>query len=244
MLLSLKQVEKTLDGKQIIPPMNLEIAGGKIIGLLGPNGSGKTTLLKVISGLAYPTKGQLFFQGDSYVYPQTSWQINYLPDSLIFPQTYTVNQALSFYQSNFDDFSLDKAQQILGDLQIDTKTVLRNMSKGQQERLTLALVLSRRAKLTLLDEPLAAVDVITRDEILYLLKKYIDKDSTIILTTHLIFDMQDLFDEVLFLNRGQIVLYQETKAIKDKNHMNLLSYYRQFFNLDTTHQSDTERGGY
>lgn len=232
MLLTLRNVEKKIDGKVILPNINLDIYGGKIIGLLGPNGSGKTTLLKLIAGLNYPTAGMLTFFGQKYRYPETSWYINYLPDTLVFPQNYRVMEAADFYQMNYPDFDFSKLTTILNDLQIDLMTPFRNMSKGQQERVMLALVLSRRTKLTLLDEPLAAIDVITRDEILYLLRKYIDRDSTMIISTHLIFDMQDFFDEVIFLQQGNILLYKTAEQIVAESQMDLLTYYRNFFTLN------------
>jgi len=231
MLLSLKNVEKKIDGKVILPNINIDIIGGKIIGLLGPNGSGKTTLLKLIAGINHTTKGTLFLNDQPYRYPQTSWQINYLPDSQIFPQNYRVKEAMEYYQMNFPDFDMGKMNHILNDLSIDIMTPFRNMSKGQQERVLLALVLSRKTQLTLLDEPLAAIDVLTRDEILSMLKKYIDKDSTIIISTHLIFDMQDFFDEVIFLHQGQILLYKTVQQIYQETQNDLLTYYRNFFRI-------------
>lgn len=229
MLLKLQNVSKKLDGKQIIPPMNLEIIGGKIIGLLGPNGSGKTTLLKLISGLSHPTTGKLYLNDSPYHYPKTANVINFLPDTTFFPDGYSVQDAVEFYHNNFADFSLEKVQTIINDLQIPIHTKIQNMSKGQQERLTLALVLSRKAQITILDEPLAAIDVTTRDAILQLIHKYLDRDSTIMISTHLIFDMQDFFDEVIFLNNGQITLYQNRQMLLQESQLSLLDYYRSYF---------------
>lgn len=232
MLLSLKNVEKKLGGKLIIPPMNLNIAGGHVIGLLGPNGSGKTTLLKLIAGLSYPTNGQLLLNNAPYTYPQTSWYINYLPDSLIFPTEYTVQNALEFYEDNFIDFQHHKALEILDFLQIPLTQQFSYMSKGQQERVTLALVLARKSQLTILDEPLAAIDVVTRDQILVMIEKFLDKSSSIIISTHLIFDMQDLFDEVILLQNGSIVAYQDVESLTNEQGINLLTYYRQMFGFE------------
>lgn len=229
MLLQLKHTQKKLDSRIILDHLSLSIAGGKIIGLLGPNGSGKTTLLKLLAGLTRPSEGQLFLNNQPYTYPQTSWGINYLPDCSIFPHHYSVAQTITFYESNFPDFDTKKAHTILADLEIPTNTRLKNMSLGQQERLMLALVLSRHTQLLLLDEPLAAIDVITRDEILYLLSTYITPHITVIISTHLVYDMQDLFDEVIFLQRGQITLYQPVSLIQQQTHLSLLDFYRSHY---------------
>jgi len=238
-ILKLENVQKKLDGQVILPDISLEINESRIIGLLGPNGSGKTTLLKLIAGLSRPTFGKLYFEGIPYKYPQVSWFINYLPDQNIFPTSYTVKQAIEFYKYNFNDFDIDKMLQILTDLQIPTHTSIRNMSKGQQERLLLGLVLSRNSRLLILDEPLAAIDVVTRDEILFLLKKYLQRNVTIIISTHLIFDMQDLFDEAIFINNGAITMYETVANIQQKYNMDLLTFYRNYYRLSNNiHQQE------
>lgn len=239
MKLTVENISKTIDGKDILSQLNLQVEGAKIIGLLGPNGSGKTTLMKIIAGLMQPNQGRLLINNQSYHYPQTSQQIAYLPDSLIFPKSYSIKQACTYFRSNYFDFNEQKFQQILADLELDMSRKLSSMSKGQQERLMLALVLARESQLVLLDEPLAAIDVISRDEILRLLKTYSGQHTTYIITTHLILDMQDLFDEVLFLNRGQVVFHSLVAPLCARENKSLLDIYRSFYGYQGVAQGGT-----
>ena len=184
--------------------ITMTVKGGRIIGLLGPNGSGKTTLIKLIAGLLVPTSGELYIDGFAPG-PETKAVVSYLPERPYFQSSMKVCEMLNYFEDFYADFDRERAEIMLKDLGINVNAKMRTLSKGMKEKVQLVLVMSRRAKLYLLDEPIAGVDPAARDYIMRtILTNYVG-DSTIIISTHLITDIEKILDEFIFVRNGRIV---------------------------------------
>ncbi len=184
--------------------ITMTVKGGRIIGLLGPNGSGKTTLIKLIAGLLVPTSGELYIDGFAPG-PETKAVVSYLPERPYFQSSMKVCEMLNYFEDFYADFDRERAEIMLKDLGINVNAKMRTLSKGMKEKVQLVLVMSRRAKLYLLDEPIAGVDPAARDYIMRtILTNYVG-DSTIIISTHLITDIEKILDEFIFVQNGRIV---------------------------------------
>ena len=227
-ILKCTNLSKTYDFDNALNNVNLSIETGKIIGLLGPNGSGKTTFIKLLNGLLKPTEGEIFIDGQNPGV-ETKKIVAYLPDKNYLDNSKTVKAILQLFADFYDDFDLEKAQNMLKDLGIDITRRFKLLSKGMKEKVQLILVMCRRAKLYLLDEPIAGVDPAARDYILNTVIKNYNRDATVIISTHLIADVEKVLDEVIFISKGEILLYQDVKSIISEHNKTVDEYFREVF---------------
>ena len=195
--------------------VNLQIESGRIVGLLGPNGSGKTTLIKILNGLLTPSSGSVLIDGEKPG-EKTKSIVSYLPDTNFLNSWMTVEQIVDLFKDFYSDFDEEKAYSMLSKLRVNKDAKLKNLSKGNKEKVCLILIMSRKAKLYILDEPIAAVDPATRDFILSTILNNYHDDSTIIISTHLIHDIESVLDDVLFLEDGRISLQRTKQEIVDR----------------------------
>lgn len=208
--------------------IDLSIEGGRIIGLLGPNGSGKTTLIKLINGLLTPTSGSLTVCGGAPGV-ETKKVVAYLPDSNYLNSWMTVGQLVDMFCDFYEDFRRDTAIEMLTRLGITTGVRLKTLSKGNKEKVSLILVMSRSAKLYFLDEPIAGVDPATRDYIISTIIGNYNPEASVIISTHLISDIEQVLDEVIFINNGNIVLHKSVDAIREESGKSADELFREVF---------------
>lgn len=227
-ILKCTNLSKTYDFDNALNNVNLSIESGKIIGLLGPNGSGKTTFIKLLNGLLKPTEGEIFIDGKNPGV-ETKKIVAYLPDKNYLDNSKTVKAILQLFADFYDDFDLERAQNMLKDLGIDITRRFKLLSKGTKEKVQLILVMCRRAKLYLLDEPIAGVDPAARDYILNTVIKNYNKEATVIISTHLIADVEKVLDEAIFISKGEILLYQDVKSIINEHNKTVDEYFREVF---------------
>ena len=217
--------------KKSAPALNeltLRIPGGRIIGLLGPNGSGKTTFIKLINGLLTPTSGTLTVNGFAPG-PETKAMISYLPERTCLQNSMKVEQLIGFFADFYADFSVETAYGMFASLGIDPSARLKTLSKGTREKVQLILVMSRRAQLYILDEPIAGVDPAARDYILKTIISNYNENATILLSTHLISDIENILDEVIFIRNGNVILYAPAEQIREEKGKSLDAYFREVF---------------
>ncbi len=214
-LLACRGLSKKYGQKQALNDVNIEVTAGKIVGLLGPNGSGKTTLIKLINNLLTPTAGEVLINGKQPGVDSKS-VISYLPERIYFSRNMSVKKTLEFFADFYKDFDLKRARTLLKDLDLDEDQRISAMSKGMQEKVQLVLVMSRRARLYILDEPLGGVDPATRDYILDTILTNFNEKASLIISTHLISDIERILDEVIMINKGQVVLHEEADALRAK----------------------------
>lgn len=227
-LLEIKNVSKKYDEKYILKDVNLNLLSGKIIGLLGKNGAGKTTLIKLINDLLTPTSGEIFVKGHP-VGVETKKIISYLPEKTYLNKQMKVREILNYFADFYDDFDINKARELLKDLQLDENQSLSKMSKGMQEKVQLILVLSRNADLYIFDEPLGGVDPATRDYILDTILSNFNENASVIISTHLISDIERILDEVVFIDQGLIVLQGEADEMRKKENSSIDEIFRRMF---------------
>lgn len=227
-ILKCTNLSKTYDFDNALNNVNLSIETGKIIGLLGPNGSGKTTFIKLLNGLLKPTEGEIFIDGKN-LGVETKKIVAYLPDKNYLDNSKTVKAILQLFADFYDDFDLERAQNMLKDLGIDITRRFKLLSKGTKEKVQLILVMCRRAKLYLLDEPIAGVDPAARDYILNTVIKNYNREATVIISTHLIADVEKVLDEAIFISKGEILLYQDVKSIINEHNKTVDEYFREVF---------------
>ena len=208
--------------------VNLKLMRGRIIGLLGPNGSGKTTLIKLANGLLSANGGEILVDGKS-IGIKTRRIVSYLPERNSLDLSMTVDEAVRYFQDFYPDFDVTRAYEMLQNLQIDPKAKLKTLSKGNKEKVQLILVMSRRAQLYILDEPIGGVDPAARDYILQTIISNYDENATVLISTHLIADVESILDEVVFIKNGQIVLYAPVDAIREENGKSVDALFREVF---------------
>ena len=227
-VLEIKNVHKKYLSHSVLEGVGFSIPRGKIVGLLGPNGCGKTTILKLISGLLQLDEGEIRING---ICPgqQTKSMISYLPGRSYLNDWMKISDILNLFSDFYADFDRKRAEQMLTDLKISKEEKLKTMSKGTKEKVQLILVMSRRASLYLLDEPIGGVDPATREYILHTILKNFDENSSILITTHLIQDVETIFDQVLFLNQGKIVIDGEVDEIREKYGKSIDGLFREVF---------------
>lgn len=227
-VLEIKNVHKKYLSHSVLEGVGFSIPRGKIVGLLGPNGCGKTTILKLISGLLQLDEGEIRING---ICPgqQTKSMISYLPERSYLNDWMKIYDILNLFSDFYTDFDRERAEQMLTDLKISKEEKLKTMSKGTKEKVRLILVMSRRASLYLLDEPIGGVDPATREYILHTILKNFDENSSILITTHLIQDVETIFDQVLFLNQGKIVIDGEVDEIREKYGKSIDGLFREVF---------------
>ncbi len=208
--------------------INCEIKAGRIYGLLGSNGSGKTTLIKIANGLLTPSAGDIYINGGE-VGVESKKVISYLPDCVALPEWMKVEELVKFYDDFYEDFSTDKANDMLRSLNLNGEQRFKTLSKGNKEKVQLILVMSRDAKLYLLDEPMGGVDPATRDYILNTIITNYSPDSAVVISTHLISDVENILDEVIFINQGEIILEDSADNIRSENGKSVDALFREVF---------------
>ena len=207
---------------------NLSLPAGRIIGLLGPNGSGKTTLIKMAAGLLTPTYGEILIDGRP-VGIDTKKIVSYLPERTYFNESMTVRETIDFFEDFYEDFSRAKAEDMLARLHVDTGRRLKTLSKGNKEKVQLVLVMSRHARLYLLDEPIGGVDPATRDYILDTIVSNYNQDSTVLISTHLIADIEKVLDEFVFINMGNLVMHSSADEVREERGKSIDELFREVF---------------
>ena len=227
-LLECKHLCKNFDDKEILKDINLKIPRGKIIGLLGKNGMGKTTLIKLMNDLLIPTSGEVLINGEK---PGVNSKkvIAYLPEKTYLSKEMTIKQVIKYFEEFYDNFDIEKAIKLLNDLDLDINLKISKMSKGMQEKLQLVLVMSRNAELYILDEPLGGVDPATRDYILDTILPNFNDGASLIISTHLIADIERILDEVIFINNGKIVLTSCADELRNKENASIDEIFRRYF---------------
>ena len=208
--------------------VDLTVERGKIIGILGPNGSGKTTLIKLINGLLTPTSGCLLVGGKAPG-AETKKMVSYLPDNNFLPSWMTVEQIVEYFRDFYEDFRPTLAYEMLDRLGVPRNMRLKNLSKGNKEKVCLILVMSRNALLYVMDEPIAAVDPATRDYVISTILNNYNPEASVLISTHIISDIEPVLDEVIFINRGQIVLHKTVDEIREEKGMSVDALFREVF---------------
>lgn len=227
-ILECKNLSKKYGRKLALDGINLSLNSGRIIGLLGPNRSGKTTLIKLINGLLAPTKGELFINGNAPGV-ETKKIVSYLPERTYLDETQKVSESITFFEDFYEDFDRTRAISMLEKLHIDPNSRIKTLSKGTKEKVQLILVMSRHAKLYCLDEPIAGVDPAARDYILSTIINNYEQDSTILISTHLISDVENILDEVVFIQNGHIVLQNDVEDIRFNQGKSVDVLFREVF---------------
>lgn len=227
-LLECKNLSKNFDNKKILKDINLIIPRGKIVGLLGKNGQGKTTLIKLINDLLTPTSGEILIEG-KHPGVESKRIISYLPERTYLDKEMKVIDTLNYFNEFYDNFDIKKAKKLLKDLDLDINSKISKMSKGMQEKLQLILVMSRDADLYILDEPLGGVDPATRDYILDTILSNFKEGSSVIISTHLISDIERILDEVIFIDKGKIILTAPADELRKKEKSSIDEIFRRTF---------------
>ena len=227
-LLECKHLCKEFDNKQILKDINLKIPRGKIIGLLGKNGTGKTTLIKLMNDLLTPSSGEILINGEK---PGVKSKeiIAYLPERTYLDRAMTIKQAIKYFEEFYKNFDREKAIKLLKDLDLDIDKKISKMSKGMQEKLQLILVMSRSAELYILDEPLGGVDPATRDYILDTILSNFNEGASVIISTHLIADIERILDEVIFMDKGKIIVTSSADELRNKENASIDEIFRRYF---------------
>ena len=227
-LLECKKLKKSFDKKIILDDINLKISKGKIVGLLGKNGAGKTTLIKIINDLLTVDSGNVLFKGKPIgVYSKE--HISYLPERTYLDKSMNINSVINYFSDFYKDFNKERAYKLLKDLNLDSGSKISKMSKGMQEKLQLILVMSRDAELYILDEPLGGVDPATRDYILDTILSNFKKGSSVIISTHLISDIERILDDVVFIDKGKIILTSSADELREKEGSSIDEVFRRMF---------------
>ena len=228
-LVELQGLTKIYSGSKLaVNQMNLIIPRGRIIGLLGPNGSGKTTMIKMINGLLTPSSGNIYINGMPPG-PASKAVISYLPERTYLPAGMKVKDIIAFFAQFYQDFSIERAYSMLQMLAISPAAQLKTLSKGTKEKIQLILVMSRQAELYILDEPIAGVDPAARDYILHTIMSNYDPRSSILLSTHLISDIEQILDEVIFIRYGQAIMHAPAEAVRRAHGKSVDAYFREVF---------------
>ena len=228
-LIEIAGLTKAYDASHVaVNNLSVTIPKGKIIGLLGPNGSGKTTLIKMLNGLLTPTKGNILINGHAPGV-ETKARISYLPDRTYLGNGQRIKDVLAYFADFYPDFSVEKALGMLQNLNIEPSAKMKVLSKGTKEKVQLILVMSRAADLYILDEPIAGVDPAARDYILRTIITNYNPNATVLLSAHLIGDIESILDEVIFIRHGQLILYTSVDNIRQQHGKSVDAYFREVF---------------
>ena len=227
-ILECKALQKRYGTKEALGGIDLTLEPGRIVGLLGPNGSGKTTLIKLACGLLTPTGGAILVDGRKPS-KETNALVSYLPERIALPLWMTSRQAMDFYGDFYADFRRDAAEDMVEKLRLEREQPIKAMSKGTREKLQLILTMSRAAKLYLLDEPIGGVDPATRDYLLQTILTNYSEESTVLISTHLISDVENVLDEVVFLREGSVMLHESVDAIREQKGKSVDELFREVF---------------
>ncbi|WP_026523980.1 MULTISPECIES: ABC transporter ATP-binding protein [unclassified Butyrivibrio] len=227
-LVDIKGLTKNYESITALYNVNLELESGHIVGLLGPNGSGKTTLIKILCGLLQPTSGLVQVDGHN-IGVETKSVVSYLPDQTYLDGNMTIRDIFALFVDFYRDFDINRAYNMLNVLRINPDAKLKTLSKGNKEKVQLILVMSRRAKLYVLDEPIAGVDPAARDFILNTIISNYDPSATILISTHLISDVESILDDVIFLQYGQIALHASVDEIRSREGKSVDALFREVY---------------
>ena len=227
-ILECRGLAKSFGGIRALDNVELALQPGRIVGLLGPNGSGKTTLIKLANGLLTPTSGQILIDGQAPGV-ESKKIVSYLPERSCLGDWMKVSDLLAFFSDFYADFRRDTAQEMLSRLSIDPRQTFGHLSKGPREKVQLIMVMSRQAKLYLLDEPIGGVDPATRDYILHTIISNYNEDATVLISTHLIADVEQVLDEVIFLQNGRILLQSAVDDIRENQGKSIDALFREVF---------------
>lgn len=219
---------KSYGKKQIFNNLNLSLERGKIIGILGPNGSGKTTLIKLLAGLIKKNSGEIYIDGKT-VGIETKKIVSYLPERTYFSPSMKVKETMDFFEDFYEDFNRKTASGMLERLEISEDSKIKELSKGTREKVQLVLVMSREAQVYLLDEPMGGIDPAARDFILKTILSNYNENASVLISTHLISDVEKVLDDVIFVKRGQIVLHESVDSIREKNKESVDALFREVF---------------
>ena len=229
-LVYLDHVQKLYGKHTALYDVSVNIQPGRIIGLLGPNGSGKTTIIKLINGLLQPTSGNVYIHGQRPSI-ETKKVISYLPDTTYLDENMKISEAIRFFQDFYSDFNVARAHKLLTDLQLRPEQRLRQLSKGNKEKVQLILVMSREADLYILDEPIGGVDPAARDYILRTIIQNRRPNSSVLISTHLIAYVEQVIDEALFINQGRIMLHENTTVLRNQYGKSIDAIFREQFRM-------------
>ena len=227
-ILECRELSKRFGKTAALDNVSLKLEPGRVIGLLGPNGSGKTTLIKLCNGLLTPSEGEIPIDGEAPG-PKTKAVVSYLSDKEYLPDWMSTRQLMDFFEDFYKDFDRQRAEEMLLRLGLDEKQKVKTMSKGTREKVQLILVMSRRAKLYLLDEPIGGVDPATRDYILDTIIRNYNPEAAVLISTHLIADVEQVLDEVIFIQNGQVLLQSDVDSIREEKGMSVDQYFREVF---------------
>lgn len=227
-IVEIKGLTKKYFNKVALNDISLNIEEGKVVGILGPNGSGKTTLIKILTGLLRQTSGEVLIDGQKIgVYTKSI--VSYLPDRNFLYKWMRIEDAYNLYKDFYSDFDENKFDELLKFMKLERSMKIDTLSKGMHEKLNLALILSRNAKLYVLDEPIAGVDPVARDQILDAIINNYNENSSMLITTHLVRDMESMLDEVVFLKEGNIILTGNAEALREERGMQIDDIYKEVF---------------
>ncbi len=228
-LVEIHNLTKSYDKrKEALHDLTLTLPRGRIVGLLGPNGSGKTTLIKLLNGLLVPDGGEILIDGEKPG-PSTKAKVSYLPERTYLKNGATIRELLSYFQDFYEDFRTDRAREMLAALRIEENARIRALSKGTREKVQLILVMSRDASLYILDEPIAGVDPAARDYILRTIITNYNENATVLISTHLITDIENILDEVIFMKEGRLLLQTSVEEIREEKGKSVDAYFREVF---------------
>ena len=227
-ILEYRNVNKNFEEKEVLKDINLKIESNKIVGLLGKNGSGKSTLFKLANDLLTATSGEVLIDGKP-VSVESKKIVSYLPERSYLEPNLKVCDAIKLFESFYEDFDSKKAEKLLKDLELDADMRLSKMSKGMKEKVQLVLVMSRKAKIYILDEPLGGVDPASRDYILQTILKNFDENATLLISTHMVADIEKILDEVIFIDNGKIVLQENADELRAKEKGSIDEIFRRKF---------------
>lgn len=227
-ILECRNLVKQYGYRPALKGINLQIERGRIVGLLGPNGSGKSTLIKLANGLITPTAGEILIDGKAPG-EESKKIVSYLPDKNYLNEWMTVQQLIDFFTDFYEDFSSTTAIEMLQRLNISLKDRLKNLSKGTKEKVQLILVMSRKAQLYLLDEPIGGVDPAARDYILHTIISNYNENASVVISTHLISDVESILDDVIFISQGEIVLISSVDEIREQRDQSVDALFREVF---------------
>ena len=229
-LVYLDHVTKNYGHEVALMDVSLNIQPGRIIGLLGPNGSGKTTIIKLINGLLQPSLGNIYIHGQ-LPSPASKKVVSYLPDTTYLSENIKISDAISYFQDFYSDFNVQRAYQLLNDLHLHPSQKLNSLSKGNKEKVQLILVMSREADLYVLDEPIGGVDPAARDYILRTIIQNRRPNSSVLISTHLIADIEQVLDEAIFINQGRILLHENTTVMRNQHGKSIDEIFRDQFRV-------------
>ena len=228
-LIEIRNLTKIYEKKKVaLDHLNLTIGRGKIIGLLGPNGSGKTTMIKLLNGLLVASEGEVLINGKAPG-PESKSIVSYLPERTYFQNSMKVKELIAYFSDFYQDFRPERAKQMLAGLNISEDARLKTLSKGTREKVQLIMVMSRNAQLYILDEPIAGVDPAARDYILKTIITNYNENATVIISTHLISDIERVLDEVIFIRDGRLILQETVEEIREKKGKSVDAYFREVF---------------